>query len=335
MTSPYDEDDDYEPPPEDDSGIEPEDTGIEITKLSPELIQAAEFLPLEVASDLVRVYYGVQEQRLKIDNQIRATRLMECPSCGAKLSDVRRGRPVTERFFVCGICGVMGDDEVSVTAPLFVRQALASGEERALKLLDRWTANDDLASWSREVVGIGPVLAAGLRAEIDVSRAPHVSGVWAFAGYNPEAVWNKGEKRPYNAFLKTVCWRASDSFVKVSGREKSLYGRVYRDEKNRLVEKNTNGGFAKDAKDRIDSGVRVPGKGTEARKALDAGRFPKGQLDLRARRKAVKLFLSHYWTCGRILQGLPVSESYANDKLGHVYIIPPEVTYPSAREPKV
>jgi predicted RNA-binding Zn-ribbon protein involved in translation (DUF1610 family) len=310
----------------DEHGVEEDDTGIFITKLSPALIHAAEFMPATVAADTVRVYYSAQEQRLKIDNQIRATRLMACPECGEKLNDSRKGQPVTRRTFVCKECGHEGQDEIDATAPLFVREALAVGEERAKNLLDRWTANDVLATWSREVMGIGPVLAAGLRAEIDVARAPHVSSVWRFAGYDPTAVWLKGQKRPHNAFLKVICWKIGDSFVKVSGREKSIYGHLYRIEKTRLEEKNANGGFAEDAAARL-AGDRPPGPSTEAYKALKKGLLPKGQIDLRARRKAVKIFLSHYWVQGRMLADLPVSAPYAIEKLGHTHTIEPEVPY--------
>jgi predicted RNA-binding Zn-ribbon protein involved in translation (DUF1610 family) len=307
--------------------IEPDDSGISITKLSPELIQAATYLPLTVAADLVRTYYGVQEHRLKIDNQIRATRTLECPDCGESLKEARAKQPLTTREFTCTECGYFGVDEIDATAAIFVREAIAAGEERAKNLLDYWTSKDELANWSRQVMGIGPVLAAGLRAEIDVTRANHVSSVWRFAGYDPTAIWEKGQKRPHNAFLKVICWRLGDSFVKVSGRPKSLYGKLYRNEKNRLVHINDNGGFAQDAKERIDSGIRVPGKGTEARKALDAGRLPQAQVDLRARRKAVKIFLSHYWVQGRLLEGLSVSQPYAIARLGHVTNIGPEVPY--------
>lgn len=314
-----------------DSGDEhdDEDTGLLLTRLSPELIQAAEFLPLTVASDLVRTYYGVQEHRLKIDNQIRASRVLECPRCSESLKKDRASQKLTVREFTCSHCGYVGTDIIDATAALYVRQAIAVGEERAKRLLDRWTSQDALTVWSRQVCGIGPVLSAGLRAEIDVSKAAHVSSVWRFAGYDPTAVWGKGEKRPHNAFLKVICWRVGDSFTKVSGRPQSLYGHTYRDEKNRLEEVNDNGGFAEAAAARIESGVRVPGKGTDARKALDAGRLPQGQLDLRARRKAVKLFLSHYWVAGRRLEGLPVSEPYVIAKLGHEHLIGPEVEYPA------
>lgn len=305
-----------------------DDVGLSISRLSPELVRAAEFMPVTVAADLVRVYYGVQEYRLKIDNQIRETRVMECAHCHESLTATRKGKPVSERFYICKACGHAGDDVIDATTALYVREAIAVSEERAKKLLDRWSSSNTLSIWAREVVGIGPVLSAGLLAEIDVTKAPHASSVWRFAGLDPTSIWGKGEKRPYNADLKLLCWRIGDSFVKVSGREKSIYGHTYRVEKDRQVYINESGGNAERAAERLASGVRVPRPGTEARKALDVGLLPKQQIDLRARRKAVKLFLSHYWVAGRTIEGLPISQPYAIEKLGHSHLIEPEVPYP-------
>jgi hypothetical protein len=62
-----------------------------------------------------------------------------------------------------------------------------------------------VSRWAKAQVGIGPVLAAGLAAYIDITRTPTVSALWSLAGLNPTAVWGKGEKRPWNAQLKTLC----------------------------------------------------------------------------------------------------------------------------------
>jgi len=303
------------------------DPDLSITKLAPRLIQSAMFMPVEVARDLVRSYYSVQTTRLKLDNQIRATRTMVCPACEAPLVN-RKGLVVSIRVFTCPECGAEGEDAIDATSALYVREAIAAAEERSKKLLDKWTSQQPLSVWSRQVIGIGPILAAGLLAEIDIHRAAHVSGVWRFAGLDPTAVWEKGQKRPYNAFLKILCWRVGDSFVKVSGNPNSVYGAIYRAEKTRLTTFDANGGFAEAAKERLESKIRIPSPGTEARKALESGHFPKAQLDLRARRKAVKMFLSHYWVAGRTIEGLSISTPYVIEKLGHTHVVEPEVPYP-------
>ena len=57
------------------------------------------------------------------------------------------------------------------------------------------------------------------------------SGIDASAGLDPTVTWGKGERRPWNAELKVLCWKLGDSFVKVSNKEGALYGRIYRERK--------------------------------------------------------------------------------------------------------
>lgn len=53
-------------------------------------------------------------------------------------------------------------------------------------------------------------------------------------------------KPPYNKSLQLLCWKAGDSFRKQSGREKSLYGRLYRERKARDIQKNEEGGLLRE-----------------------------------------------------------------------------------------
>jgi hypothetical protein len=55
--------------------------------------------------------------------------------------------------------------------------------------LDRWS-DSGLAAWAKGQVGIGPVLAAGLAAHIDIGRAPTAGAVWRFAGVDPTQEWH-------------------------------------------------------------------------------------------------------------------------------------------------
>ena len=45
---------------------------------------------------------------------------------------------------------------------------------------------------------------------------------------NPTVEWKKGEKRPWNASLKVLCWKIGESFVKVSSNPKDFYGKLVR-----------------------------------------------------------------------------------------------------------
>lgn len=77
--------------------------------------------------------------------------------------------------------------------------------ERQLRgILDAYSLSQPPGQWARANVGVGPVLAAGLLAHLE-SDVPTVGHWWSFAGLNPAVRWQAGEKRPWNAKLKTLC----------------------------------------------------------------------------------------------------------------------------------
>ena len=165
-------------------------------------------------------------------------------------------------------------------------------ENEIKKGLEIFASNDPVGRWSMSVCGIGPVIAAGLLAHIDIERACTAGHVWSFAGLNPAVEWGKGEKRPWNAALKVICWKAGQSFVKVSGRDKDVYGKIYKVRKAYEVEKNEKKMYADQAAAKI-KGNKI-GKETVAYKFYSDGLLPPAHIQQRAERYAVKLFLSHW-----------------------------------------
>lgn len=165
-------------------------------------------------------------------------------------------------------------------------------EKQIARALDAYSGSKELGRWARSIKGIGPIITAGLLAHIDIERAPTVGHIWRFAGLDPTAIWGKGEKRPHNADLKRLCFLIGESFVKVSGYDDDVYGKVYKERKIREEQRNEAGLFAEQAKASL--AAKKFGKDTEARKAYEAGRLPQARLHMRAKRYAVKLFLSHY-----------------------------------------
>lgn len=161
-------------------------------------------------------------------------------------------------------------------------------EGQIKRVLDLYTESHPMGSWMRQVHGIGPVISAGLLAHIDITRAPTVGHIWRFAGLDPTTRWGKGEKRPWNAKLKTLCWKAGQSFMKFHNDERCYYGHLYRQRKDYEIARNDRGDNAALA------GEMLPkfGKETEAHKHLSEGHLPPGQIDARARRYAVKQFLA-------------------------------------------
>lgn len=164
-------------------------------------------------------------------------------------------------------------------------------EKQMVGVLDAWTDAHEVGIWAKSITGIGPVLSAGLLAHIDIERATTAGAIWRFAGYDPSVRWEKGEKRPWNADLKVLCWKIGDSFVKQSSRESDYYGHLYRERKAYEVERNTTGGNAEYAAETL---TRRAIRDRALKAKLEEGILPDGQIDNRARRWAVKLFLSHW-----------------------------------------
>ena len=175
------------------------------------------------------------------------------------------------------------------------------------------------------ICGIGPVIAAGLLAHIDIERAPTVGHIWNFAGLNPDQEWSKGQKRPWNAKLKTLCWKIGQSFVKVSNNDKDFYGKIYQERKAYESALNEAGEYAEQARAKLEK-FKI-GKDTESYKWYSEGKLPPAHIQQRAERYAVKLFLSHLheiWY--REHYGTEPPKPFAIAQLEHAhYISPPNI----------
>jgi hypothetical protein len=224
-------------------------------------------------------------------------------------------------------------------------------EENTKKILGWWVDSHPMSWFFDNTLGVGPVLAAGLLAHIDIERCETEGQVWAFAGLDPSKAWGKGEKRPHNTALKTICWKIGDSFVKLSGRADSFYSRIYKERKVYEWQRNLSGGLSEQATASMER--KKYGKATDqhawytggcdpekVRAQLELGKTPtaascKGDhgvpmlspahIDARARRYAVKLFLSHLFECWRAELGLPYQRPYVIAHGGHAhYVAPPQ-----------
>ena len=236
---------------------------------------AAKLLTPAEARFLVRQYYDVQEMRIRSNAQVRESSETGEPSA-----------------LVVGIA-----------------RHFEAGERKAREALQGYAEDHEVGRWSMSIIGIGPVIAAGLVAHIDIEKAPTVGHIWRFAGLDPTVKWGKGEKRPWNADLKTLCWKLGESFVKTSGHEREVYGTVYRERKEREQERNEAGMFAEQAaRSLAEKKYRAD---TVARQWYDQGKLPPARIHLRAERYAVKLFLAHFHHVAyEIRYGVPPPKPY-------------------------
>ena len=140
-----------------------------LSRLDRDVKKASVDVGRNTARHLVNSYYTWQEHRIALAGQVRSLKASGEPT------------DVLEYFL-----------------------AQVQTLERQLRsVLDGYSTSTCVGEWSRAQKGIGPVIAAGLMAHIDITRAPTVGHIYSFAGVNPNAPkWGKGEKRPYNADLK-------------------------------------------------------------------------------------------------------------------------------------
>jgi hypothetical protein len=255
-----------------------------VSRLSRDVVAAAATLSADEARFLVDCYYSMQEGRIRAGNQVRA----------------------------------LSDSEEPCDVLIWLQDQSAILERQIGRALDRYSAANPVGAWSREVLGIGPILAAGLLAHIDINRAPTVGHIWRFAGLDPTSVWAKGKKRPWNASLKTLCWKIGESFVKVSGREGAFYGHIYSQRK--LLEQSRN--EAGEFKDQAELKAAKVGKTTDAYKSYSVGKLPPAHIHARAKRYAVKLFLAHWHEQAyRLVLNKEAPMPYVIEHLGHVHKI--------------
>ena len=259
-----------------------------LVRLSRDLKNAADSLGPEEARFLVDYYYTLQDARTTADNVVRASRSNENEphEIISWLAGNARGLENT----VKSVLGVYSDSQIP-------------GE------------------WAMSITGIGPVISAGLLAHIDIEKAPTVGHIWSFAGLNPEQVWGKGEKRPWNAKLKTLCWKIGESFVKFKNHPNSTYGRYYDERKLYEQQKNEAGEYSERAAAKLKTtNITKP----EFRKIYEAGKLPDGHIHASAKRWVVKLFLAHFHHVYYESHfGTPPPKPYIIDRGNHAHIIAP------------
>lgn len=257
-----------------------------VLKLTKDLREAAKTLSDDEARFLVDAYYQMQKDRIRSDNQCRA----------------------------------LGETQEPNEVLKWLASQSETLENQIKGALDKYSAAHPVGRWMRNQKGIGPVIAAGFLAHIDITKAETAGALWRYAGLDPTVEWSKGEKRPWNASLKTLCWKLGESFVKVSGQEDAFYGKLYAERKALETQKNEAGEFAEQAKQKLEK-FKI-GKSTDAYKAYSVGKLPPAHIHARAKRYAVKIFISHLFDVWyRNEHGKEPPKPFALAHLDHVHMI--------------
>lgn len=302
-------------------------------------------MSLRVFSFLVRQFYDAQEHRKRTDNQLRGI----TPE-GKGEKPWKTGR--THEMAAAG-----GDPAIL----MLVSDGFASIEGDILRILDWYVANDPLGAWCLTQKGVGTRYAANLMAnirfELDKCHNPDCDGrdpkrkkpkkkhktgcrwcggqlvrepvmypsaIWAFCGLDPSKTWGKGEVRPWNARLKTVCHLLGEQWMRLKNNPDCFWGHVFDEYWKAEQAKNREMQFADQAT------VILEAKPKHKQRAIYAkGMLSDGHIINRAYRKTVKAFLTWYHFVGYCIQfGETPPRLYVHEILGHGDLIEP----PGVRE---
>ena len=253
-----------------------------IEKLTKDLKQAVLSLDVDELRLLVDNYYAIQGQRIRSENQVTA------------MSKTHEPHDLFKWY---------SNNNIQL-------------ENEIKKILQYYTLHHPIGQWLNRQMGIGPVISAGLLAYLDITKAPAAGHFWSFAGLIAKQKWEKGQKRPWCANLKVLCWKAGQGFVKVCNKENAYYGKLYKERKADEIERNDSGENEELAKIRMNEVKKT----TDAYKYYSEGKLPPAHIQARAERFAVKIFISHlHEVMYEHHYGTAAPEPYAIAHLGHVH----------------
>lgn len=258
----------------------------ELTKLDRDLRKRAADLTPEQARAVIRTYYQEQQRRIGASHQARQLARVEEPH---DLLD-------------------------------WISAQEAVIEQEIYKALRYFAAATTAGEWALGICGIGPVIAAGMVAYVDVEKAKTAGAVWRYFGYEPGQRRVKGQKSNWNPTAKQILFHAGSSFVRQSP-EKSYYRRVYDERKAYEIAKNEAGDYESQARVKTYTAA-------EAKTWAERGMLTPGHIEARVRRYIAKLFASHYHMMAyREHYGCEPPLPYPIAHQGHVHFVPPEDAY--------
>jgi len=255
-----------------------------VPRFGKEVVLQAANLSNPEARFLVANYYTAQEMRKRNDMQLRH----------------------------------LGEKDGAPILPMLLNKSADSFaviESEIMKGLQVYADSTQLGRWCQSNDGIGPVITSGLLAHLDITKAPTAGHFWSFAGLNPDMVWEKGQKRPYNADLRQICWHLGQCVKRLQKDKNAYYRQIYEVRKDYVVNKNETGMNAERAK---TFRTRTP----EVMALLKTGKLPAITIDSQACNYVAKMFLSHlhalmYWDH----YGTPPVKPFAIAIMGHTHEI--------------
>jgi hypothetical protein len=134
------------------------DSSVAMIRLSRDLKDAAGLMSPVQQRVFVDLYYQIQENRKRAFNQLRAA-----------------------------------EQEPNAFVTMFAAYLMRL-EKTIVSALDASTEQSAVSRWAKSLHGVGPILAAGFAAHIDITRTPSAAALQRFAGIDPTLKWYGAEE---------------------------------------------------------------------------------------------------------------------------------------------
>ncbi len=314
-------------------------------KLDLDLKDASRMLSQREVRYLVDLFYQCQEYRIATANQNRALKALQEPNQlilwaldNFKLLERNLAR-VMDKYTMTTLAGrwqrsITGIGPViaaGLLGHLEIEKAPTAGQFWRYAGLDpsvEWIGKQRAADLVNKVAGTGRVtitvdhvaecaLAVNRNFDNVLRQARDEDGKLTRSGLNGALA-----KRPWNAKLKTLCWKVGESFVKVQNKDSDFYGKIYVERKALEAAKNAAGDYREQAHAKLE---RFNITAQPTRGIYESGMLPPAHLHERAKRYAVKLYLSHLHHVLHVEKiGFlpPPPRPYVIEHMGHTHIIP-------------
>ena len=199
-------------------------------------------------------------------------------------------------------------DEISEETEKFLLEEVERVEDAETergKKIEGWIKRNKtlpIVSAIMSVKGVGKVTAANLLVDIDITKADHPSSLWAYIGYDKPSIdrYKKGKMGGGNKPLRCAMFVMAECFLKCQNQYAMS---VYYPRKTKL-----------ENSDRI---VRERAKGDGRIVEIEWKNAMPIHRHLDAFRVMIKHYLADLWFVWRTLEGLPVTDLYVKEHLGH------------------
>lgn len=320
-----------------------------IAKLSKDLREAAKTMGKVEIRFLVDGYYALQDYRKAANNQVRAAEEAKEPASVlkyiAKQAKNLEGqiKGALDKWTMAQKIGAWCRSHVGIgpvitsglLAHIDITKAPTAGHIYSFAGLNpeaSWIGKEGSEKLVKEVVGSEKEVTEEFLQMLALKSHRNVNALRNQARDEETSKITRASltaalaKRPWNANLKTLIWKMGDSFCKFHNHKDCFYGHLYAERKVQEVQRNTSGQFAETAKHTLEIKA-IKDKDTRAK--YESGLLPDGRIDLRARRYAEKIFLSHlhlvmYWDKFGKMPPVPFSFTKSGGDHAH-YIAPPNL----------